>query len=97
MSQLGRGIWWILHGDQEESGWELGSYCGDTVYFVFFKEYICGLICNCMQDIISRAHSPGKRARDDRVYCIQNLQLKDYLMSYPITYLYLKITGRGNT
>ena len=36
----------------------------------------------------------AKCARDDRVYCIQNFKLNDYLMFYPITYFDLKITRR---
>ena len=40
----GVGVRWILGGEKEGIGWELGSYSGDIVYFVLFKEYIWGLI-----------------------------------------------------
>ena len=38
------GIRWILGGVREELVGDWGSYSGDIVYFVLFKEYIWGLI-----------------------------------------------------
>ena len=38
------GIRWILDGVREELVGDWGSYSGDIVYFVLFKEYIWGLI-----------------------------------------------------
>ena len=36
------GIRWILGGVREELVGDWGSYSGDIVYFVLFKEYIWG-------------------------------------------------------
>ena len=38
------GIRWILGVVREELVGDCGSYSGDIVYFVLFKEYIWGLI-----------------------------------------------------
>ena len=38
------GIRWILGGVRKELVGDWGSYSGDIVYFVLFKEYIWGLI-----------------------------------------------------